>query len=356
MKRQAIRGLLLFTLVVAVVDSTVSAQNIPDAVTVRDRKDGSTKTHNGLFKLSPTGFEVVTNDKKSVVINPDDIVKIAIGDLQGVDRNAINTAVGKEGNKEYDAARTLYQDLHKKAGLPERSKRYLEFKKVQMTHKIVDDLDAEKGWKEKAEECIKDWTSFLTSDDTKFGWEQWPATRACTRLQIECRKYDAAAIAWGRVSKNANMPPDAKLEAAMQEIDLQIRSKAYSAAATGAAELIKTAAGSKKDRLVIYELAAKAGGSGKPLDGIAGIKAEMNKTKDASVHATGFSMLGELYLAGGKPRDAIWEFAMVDTVLNQDRDEVYKALARLIELFEIQADEDQTKKYQDKLKRFRTTF
>ena len=159
----------------------------------------------------------------------------------------------------------------------------------------------------------------------------------------------------GPAGKNAELPPDAKLEAAIQEIDLQIRGKAYSAAGAAATELAKTAAGAKKDRLAIYEIAAAAGG-GKPLDGIDKIKAEMNKTKDASVHATGFSMMGELYLAGGKPRDALWEFAMVETVLNQDKDEAFKAIARLAELFEAQADEDQKAKYRDKLKRFRATF
>ena len=82
----------------------------------------------------------------------------------------------------------------------------------------------------------------------------------------------------------------------------------------------------------------------------------MNKTKDASVHVTGFSMLGELYLAGGKPRDALWEFAMVETVLNQDKDEALKAVSRLAEMFEAQADKDQEARYREKLKRLRAGF
>ncbi len=357
MKRQAIRGLVLFGLLVAVVDSTVSAQNAPDAVTVRDRKDNSTKTISGLLKVGPTGFQVVSGEKgeKVVTVNPDDIVKFVIGDLPGVDRNSVLAASGKEEKKEYDGARTIYQDLLKKAGLQERSKRHLEYKKVMMTNKIVDDLD-EKAWKEKAEACVGDWKQFLLAEDTKFGWEQWPAARACTRLQIELGKFDDAALTWGRVSKNTNMPPDARVEAAIQEIDLQIRGKAYSAAVTSCAELLKTAAGIKKDRLVIYEIAAKAGGDGKPLDGIEKIKAEMNKTKDPSVHATGFSMMGELYLAGSKPRDAMWMFLWVETVVNQDKDEAFKALARLADMFEAQMDEDQARKYREKLKRFRGTF
>jgi hypothetical protein len=180
--------------------------------------------------------------------------------------------------------------------------------------------------------------------------------RACTRLQIERRKFDDASRAWERVSSNPNMPPDARLEASLQAIDLQIRAGTYSAAGTAAAELLKTAVGSKKDRLNIYVLAAKAGGDGKPLDGIDKIKAEMDKTKDPSVHATGFSMMGELYLAGKKPRDAMWMFLWVETVVNQDKDEAFKALTRLLEIFESQMDDDFKNKYRDKIKRFRGTF
>jgi hypothetical protein len=354
MKRLVLRGFVLLGLFVAVVDSDVRAQTTPDKVTVRDRATGSTKTFDGAFTLSPAGFQVVGTDKKAATFSPDDVVRVAIGDLPGVDRSAILALAAKEEKKDWDGARIGYTDQAKKAGLQEKARRYLEFKKVMMANRIVD--DTEKGWKEKATACVADWTQFLAMEETKFGWEQWPAVRACTRLQVELGKFDDAARAWGRVAKNANMPPDARVEAGIQEVDLQVRGKAYSAAATGAAELLKTAAGAKKDRLVIYEIAAKAGADGKPLDAIDKIRAEMNKTKDPSVHSTGFSMMGELYLAAGKTRDAMWMFLWVETVVNQDRDEAFKAIARLNEMFETQMDEDQMKKYHEKLKRFRATF
>jgi hypothetical protein len=122
-----------------------------------------------------------------------------------------------------------------------------------------------------------------------------------------------------------------------------------------ASELLKTAAGPRKDRLVIYEIAAKAAGGGRPLEGVEKVRAELAKTKDPSVQATAFAMAGELYLAGGKPRDAMWEFLWVETVVNQDRDEVFKALSRLAEIFAAQMDEDRAKKYRDKIKQFKAT-
>jgi hypothetical protein len=359
MKRQAIRGLVLFGLTVLAYSSVLAQNNNPDSVQVRDHKDSSIKTHSGLFKVSPAGFQVVS-DNKVVNVTPDDIVKFSVGDLPGVDRETILSAISKEDKKEYDGARTAYVNLLKKTPPIQdpRSKRYLEFKKLQMTNKLVDELDADKGWKEKAETCVKEWISFLSAEDlnVKSGWEQWPAVRASTRLQVELGKFEEAARTWAQISKNPNMPPDARLEASLQEVDLQIRGGKYPIASANAAEALKTATGAKKDRLNIYVIAAKAADDNKPLEGVDKIKAEMDKSKDATVHATGFSMMGELYLAGKKHRDAMWMFLWVETVMNQDKDESLKAISRLIEIFEAQADEDQVKKYRDKIKRFRGNF
>lgn len=359
MMRQAIRGLVLFGLLAAVLSSTGRAQNVPDVVTVRDRKDGTTKTVSGQYTLSPAGFQVIGGDKKVLAtVNPDDIVKVAIGDLQGVERDSILALVAKEGKKEYQEARTGYQDLLKKsANAPAPTKRYLQFKMAALSNKMADELEPEKGWKEKSEAVVVEWRGFL--QDHPAGWELWPAVRSSTRVQIELGKFDTAATTWGKLAANKELPPESKFEAQLQAIDLNIRAggKEYSSAAVAAEELVKTAVGSRKERLAIYELAAKAGGNGKPLEAVDKIKAEMEKSKDPSVHATGYSMLGELYLAGGKPREAMWSFLWVETVLNQDRDEVFKAVVRLAQLFEKDlADSDQAAKYRDKLKRTRASF
>jgi hypothetical protein len=357
MMRQAIRGLVLFGLLAAVVSSTVRAQNLPDVVTVRDRSSGTTKTVSGQYTLSPAGFQIIGGDKKVLAtVNPDDVLKVAIGDLPGIERDSILALIAKEGKKEYQEARAGYQDLLKKsAAAPANTKRYLQFKMAALSNKMADELDPEKGWKEKSEAVVVEWRGFL--QDHAAGWELWPAVRSSTRVQIELGKFDTAATTWGKLAANKEIPPEAKLEAQLQEIDLNIRGKVYPNAAVTAGELVKTAVGARKERLAIYEIAAKAGSNEKPLEAIDKIKAEMEKSKDPSVHATGYSMLGELYLAGGKPREAMWSFLWVETVLNQDRDEVFKAVVRLAQLFEKDLmDSDQAAKYRDKLKRTRTSF
>lgn len=354
MKRFALRALLL-ALLVALATPDARGQNIPDKVSVR-QKDGTSKTFDGTFTASAAGFQVIAADKKVVAtVNPDDVLKVAIGDLPGTDRPLILANATREEKRDWENARKSYDDMLKKAATaPERTKRFLDFKRNLMAQHVTDELPYEKDWAVKADDCAKEWGVFFASYPS--GWELWPATRAQTRIFVERGKFDEAARAWARLAKNPEMPADAKTEAAIQEIDLNLRAKAYPGALATASALVKTAAGSRKDRLTIYEIAAKAGSDGKPLEGVEKIRAEMNKSKDPTVHATGFSMIAELYLAGGKPRDAMWSFLWVETVLNHDRDEVFKAMARLANLFETQADDEQLKKYRDKLQRYRTTF
>jgi hypothetical protein len=356
MKRASVRGLIGWGLFIGMCHSLAYGQpQIFDKVVYRDAKDGSTKTAEGFLKASPAGFQVFRGEKASEPIHPKNILAVTIGDLPGVERSSIRSALTKEANGEYEAARTIYRELNSKPGLDERTKRHLEFKELLLTNKIVDNLPPGPEWEKQADKCIRDWTTFLLTQQS--GWELWPATAACARLQIERGQYEDAARTWNRLSKNANMPPDAKLEAAIQEIDLLIRVKtAYSTATTNAATLLKTATGANKDRLSIYEVAAAHASGNKQGEGIAKIRAIMKATKDPLVHATGFAMIGELYLTDNKPREAQWEFLMIENVLNQDREEVFKALLRLVHIFELQKDHEKVRKYRDRIRQYRDTL
>ena len=109
--------------------------------------------------------------------------------------------------------------------------------------------------------ATKEWNGFLT--DYKTGWEIWPAARSLARLHVELNKYDEAAKMWGRMAKNPELPPDLKLEASIEEIDSHFRAKAFSTAATLAGALGKSAGpGIAKDKLAMYEQAAKAAETG----------------------------------------------------------------------------------------------
>lgn len=380
MNRPATRGLCLFVLTAAAV-SVASAQNLPDTIDVRSRKDGTVKAQRGQLKITPAGFQVFTGDKLDKAnepFAPDDLVRVTAGELEGIKLDALNAAKAKEdaalrpkddkkaGGTAAEAAAD-YRKLAATPGLKDRSKRYLDYKVVSLTQRTVDEMEpgdpsgddgkkARDAWGKAADKSIADWKDFVAaySPAGKFGWEVWPAVRAQTRLQIERGRYDDAATAWANLKKVPDLPADAKLDAALQEIDLRVRAKEYSTAVTLAADPeLQKATGARKERLGMYDLAAKAGAAGKHLEGVEQLRAAMEKTKDPAAHAAGFAMRGELYLAAGKPRDAMWEFLWVETVMNQDRDEVFKALVRLADLFDAEPNEEKARQYRDKIRRFR---
>ena len=71
------------------------------------------------------------------------------------------------------------------------------------------------------------------------------------------------------------------------------------------------------------------------------------------MRAAGHGMIGELYFAADKPRDAMWHYLWVEVVYNQDRDEVVKAVARLSDVFRKQGDEDRARSYREKARHLR---
>lgn len=364
--RQMIRGAVVMLAVTLLIEAAIGRQpsTALDKIVVR-KKDGNTITYDGRLKLSPVGLQVLTGEKlaKATTISFADIVKYEPGEMPGVNRDDMLAQLKLESNKtrkDYETAKGVYSNLLKKAaGAPESTKRHLEYRVALMSTKVADESSDDEKWAELAEVAAKEWTGFLTG--YKSGWEIWPAAKTLARIYAEQNKFDEAAKMWGRMAKSPELPPDLKLEAGIEEVDAQFRSKAYPTAVTLAESLGKSAPpGAAKDKLAIYARAARAADGGLKEDTIKPVVAEIEKTiaeiKDPTVQAVGFSAIGELYLLVKKPREAMWAFLWVETVKNQDKDEVLKAMCRLVLAFQAQTDEEMQKKYREKIRRFRTMF
>jgi hypothetical protein len=366
MIRQAVGGLSALAAVTLLLEAAVAQQPAtPDKVVLRDKekKDGSAKTHEGFLQFGPIGLQVVGADKKVLVtgVAPADVVRVyPSGDIPGVDRSLITAEEKAKSKADYEKIRLGYEEAKKKGGLPERTKRFVEFKIAQMATRAADETGYDERWAEAAAEASKLWGTFLA--EFRGGWESWAGTRAVTRVHAELNQFDEAARSWKRLAaKDTGLPPDLLVEAALQEIDANIRSKTggAAAAAVGLAQaLAKTVpAGAAKERLAIYEIAANAKANAGFEQGVKDIeKVIAEGAKDPVVRGVGYSMIGELYLAAGKPRDAMWSFLWVETVYNADRDEAFKAMCRVLESFKAQKEEDRAKVYQDKLRRARGAF
>jgi hypothetical protein len=325
----------------------------PDRVYYSPKKGAPAKEEDAELKADAAGVKVISNGKVSATVTAAEIVRTYPLDIPGLDRATAFEPIRLEVARDWEKSRAAYEGIKEKfkANPPERLRKWLAFRIAYTTTRGADDTPADSGWKDKAEAGLKLLTDYLADYPT--GWEAWAATRTAARVSHELGKSEAAARMWAKAGKAADITPDLRVEAAYQEADALMRAGRYTEAASKASEAVpKAAPGAPKERLNLIVLAAKAAESN-PLDGVAAVEAEIGKTKDAAVRATGFALVGELYLAAKKPREAMWSLLWVEVVYNQDKEEVAKALARLSEVFKQLGDEDRERNYQDRMRRNR---
>ncbi len=325
-----------------------------DRVYYIPKKGAAVKEEDAELKIDAAGVKVVNSGKVSATVTVADIVRTYPVDIKELPREQAAEPTKLELARDFDKARAGYEAIKEKfkAGATDRMRKWLAFRIAYTTTRAADDTPADSGWKDKAEAGLKLLNDYLA--DYPGGWEAWAATRTAARVNHELGKSEAAARLWAKAAKAADVTPDLRVEAAYQEADALMRAGRFSEAAGKAAEALpKAAPGAPKERLNLIVLAAKAAGAN-PLDGVAALEAEVGKTKDAAVRATGYGLMGELYLAGKKPREAMWAYLWVEVVYNQDKEEVAKALARLAEVFKQLGDEDRERGYHDRMRRNRT--
>jgi hypothetical protein len=324
-----------------------------DRVYYVPKKGAAVKEEDAELKIDAAGVKVINAGKVSATVTVADIVRTFPVDLKELPREQALAPAQQEIARDWDKARASYEGLKEKfkTNPSDRLRKWLTFRIAYTTARGADDTPADSGWKDKAAAGLKLLTDYLA--DYPSGWEAWAATRTAARISHELGKSDNAARLWAKAAKAADLTPDLRVEAAYQEADALFRAGRYPEAAGKAGEALpKAAPGAPKDRLNLIVVAAKAAGSN-PLEGVAAVEAEVGKTKDAAVRATGYALLGELYLAAKKPREAMWALLWVEVVYNQDREEVAKALARLTEVFKQLGDEDHERAYQDRMRRNR---
>jgi len=117
--------------------------------------------------------------------------------------------------------------------------------------------------------------------------------------------------------------------------------------------------GGPRDRLNVLKVAAKVGLPATPPstpptgEGAAKLQAAIDAAKDPVAKGVGYAALGELHLANGQPRDAMWAYLWVDVVYNQERDDQVLAVALLAQLFDLMGDKDRAEQFREKLPRIR---
>ncbi len=376
MVRQFAWGAAALLLLGIGIETTRAQPAGADRIYYRDpaNREGPTRSAEGELKASPAGYQLISEGKVKAVLSPSDIVRVIPNNLPGVDKADIEAQRSLEINEEWEKARQGYEEMAKKVKNPQaKTRRYLDYKLAITSARAADETADETAWNTKAKQAVDLLDQYLIANPD--GWEMWSAARTAAHLQMArleksrdgekdktLRFFDDAARTWGRVVRSADIPADLRQQAAFHEIDALIRNHASKPPSWGTAgdrlkEAMKTAAaGAPRDRLAICQMVIAAGDSPTPLDAVPKIEAEIARTKDPVTRAIGHSMLGEIYLLGGKPREAMWSFLWVEVVYNQDGDEVAKALFRLAEIFAMQGDDERAQSYRDKARLHRNSL
>jgi len=363
--RRRVRLAALFGLAALALPEFAAGQagGPPDTVYYRDRKkDNQVVTVRGEAKESAKGVEVVVNGKVAVTVSPADMVRVDYGRLPGLadqDRLGAMTLENRDARdaKDLAAARSTYGDLLKAAGGADpKTRKFLEFREAVWAARAA---DAKTGtdFRAEAKGAIDKLTAFVRAYPKS--WEVWPAATTAARLQDETDKPNDAAATWAGLARNQDLPAELRYQARLGELETLLRSNRLNAQSV-ADELAKDrnfpASGSLREKLTVFQAVLKAPPpkEGAKVPEVKAVEDVIAKTTDPGVRAAAHNALGEYYLANNHPREAMWEFLWVETVYNQDRDEVVKAVERLAKVFEQLGDKDRAEQYREKLPRVKS--
>jgi hypothetical protein len=308
------------------------------------------------------GVKFTGADKKERLIPALDLVRVEYGAID----QAVRQAVGPLENDRDPTKPLAYyagkvKDLP--ANAPEKTKRFLQFREAYWTGKAADAKATPAEFQADGKAAADKMLAVAKANPKT--WEQWPLARAAARTYAELGDASDADDALKLLVAVADAPAEMRADAALQRVGYLLRAGKYAEAKAALADAEGVATGPTAERVAIYKealaaLPAKDGGDdpGKREKPAAAAKIDALIAKAGpAVRATGFGVLGELYLAHRLDRDALWSFLWVDTVYFQDKDEQVRAIHRLIDLFDKSGEKDGEKSradlFRDKLPKVR---
>lgn len=341
-------GFVALAVLIGVVASQalVRAQ---DKVERRDKKTGTVVVNGKILDENVAGIRVkAAGFGKEETVPSNEILKVTYGDLPAKASLDLSKLAPAEAARDYP---TLLKGYEAVQALPELKtspapvRRYIDFRVATFRAFTAEAPDEVKA-------ATKGLADFVAAHPET--WEYPHAARQLGRLQADTGDYTGATKTFEALEKAANVPAEFRHEATAALIDIAFQSEQYEAGQKRVEAVTKNASApaALKARADLYQLGLE-GAKGDPAAGVKKIEEAIAKATDPSLKALGYNVLGDLYRAQKKPRDAMWSYLWVDVVYNQDRGEHIKAMTRLIGIFKESNDADKAQLYTEKLTRSR---
>jgi hypothetical protein len=319
-----------------------------DRVERRDKKTGTATVTGKIVEENAGGVRVKAQLGKEEAIPSGDIVRVSYGDLPSQAAIELGKLQAAEAGRDYPALLKGYeqvQALPQVKSAPAPVRRYIDYRVASLKGYTADGDDQVKA----AEKALAD---FIAANPDC--WEYPHAARQLGRLQADTGAYPAATKTFEALEKGPNVPAEFKTEAIAALIDIAFQSEDYDLGRKRVEAVAKNpnAPAALRARVDMYQLGLD-GAKGDLAATVKKIEEAIGKANDPSLKALGYNVLGDVYLAHKKPREAMWSYLWVDVVYNQDRGEHLKAMTRLIKIFKEANDTEKVQLYTEKLARSR---
>jgi len=319
-----------------------------DRVERRDKKTGTASVTGKIQDENAGGIRVKGQLGKEEAIPSSDVVRVNYGDMPSQAAIELGKLAPAEDARDYPALLKGYeavQALPAVKSAPPNVRRYIDYRVASLRGFTADGDEQVKA----AEKALAD---FVAANPDS--WEYPHAARQLGRLQADTGAYPAATKTFEALEKAPNVPAEFKTEATAALIDIAFQSEDYDAGRKRVEAVAKNpnAPAALKARIDLYQLGLE-GAKGDLAATVKKIEEAIAKATDPSLKALGYNVLGDVYYAQKKPREAMWSYLWVDVVYNQDRGEHLKAMTRLIKIFKEANDTEKVQLFTEKLARSR---
>jgi TolA-binding protein len=336
---------LALVMCVLAADTFVRGQ---DRVDRRDKKGGTVGVSGKIIEETTAGVKIrVQGINKDEMIPANEIAKVSYAEFPIEVSTALNKLGPAEEARNLPALLKGYEGIQaipqlKATGAGPR--RYIDYRVVSLRAAVAE------GDEVKA--AIKGLSDFVAAHPNS--WEYPHAARQLGQLQADQEEYVAATKTFEALEKAANVPTEFRLEATAALIDIAFQSDKPDEARKRVEAVARDdkAPAALKARVDLYKIALD-GARGDLAATVKKIEEVIAKTQDPSLRALAYNVLGDIYSAKKQYRDAMWSYLSVDMIYNQDRGEHFKAMTRLIKIFEHDKDDEKVKLYKEKLARSR---
>jgi tetratricopeptide (TPR) repeat protein len=340
MKRVAMAALLL-GLFVYVNDGPAQVGGKEVKLKYRVKDSGKEDEITGTIQEESAEGIALKTSKGPKRIPAEDILDVDYPSPNFAESQTLRRAQKAEKDRKLEEALSQYQKI--KPTTDKRFTRHVEYKIALITAKLADSDETQ------VKPAIELFEKYVKNHPDS--WQIINVPKTVIPLQIRIRDIEGAQRILDTLSASQKLPPGLRQEVNVMTARILMEGRKYDEAEKKLADLLKTT----KDEGQLLRLrishAECLAASNKVPQAKTELQEVIAKTNNPDTKAAALNTLGECLKNNNEAREAMWNFLFVDVLYNQNKDEHYRAIKNLAEVFKTLNDNKRAEYYADLLKK-----